>query len=184
MLQVSREQVYWRIGVKHNGAIKSRDPRTETDDHILKKKLALQENPGEDEIKISSPELDASPAMSGQKIPLYRVAHGRAGDKGNNLNISVIPHFPPDIERLKLVVTPEWVLKALSSFLAPQVIMKRDVDETSEVTVEIFEVRGIRSLNIVIQNILDGGVNCSRWIDRHGKTVSDVILCQKIVLPS
>ena len=39
----------------------------------------------------SSSEL-ASPAPSGQKIPLYRVAHSRAGDKGNDLNFSLIPH--------------------------------------------------------------------------------------------
>lgn len=51
------------------------------------------------------------------------------------------------------------------------------------VNVEVYEVPGIHSLNIVVRNILDGGVNCSRRIDRHGKTISDLILCQEVVLP-
>ena len=28
------------------------------------------------------------------RVPLHAVAHGRAGDKGNRLNISVIPYAP------------------------------------------------------------------------------------------
>jgi hypothetical protein len=47
----------------------------------------------------------STPAPSGQKIPLYNVAHSRAGDKGNDINFSLIPHFPPDIKRLKPIIT-------------------------------------------------------------------------------
>jgi len=28
------------------------------------------------------------------EVPLHRVAHGRAGDKGNRLNVSVMPYDP------------------------------------------------------------------------------------------
>ncbi|KAE8662486.1 disease resistance protein RPP13 [Hibiscus syriacus] len=52
-----------------------------------------------------------------------------------------------------------------------------------DVKVEIYEVQGIQSLNVVVRIILDGGVNCSRRIDRHGKCISDLILCQHVVLP-
>ena len=136
-----------------------------------------------------SSDIDIFPAPSGQKIPLYSVAHGRTGDKGNDLNISIIPHFPPDIERLKIVITPEWVkavvstLLNTSSFPDSDAIDKRDKWVAEHVKVKIYEVKGIHSLNILVQNILDGGVNCSRRIDRHGKTISDLILCQKVVLP-
>lgn len=136
-----------------------------------------------------SSDIDVFPAPTGQKIPLYSVAHSRTGDKGNNLNISIIPHFPPDIERLKIVITPEWVkavvstLLNTSSFPESDAINKRDMWVAEHVKVEIYEVKGIHSLNILVQNILDGGVNSSRRIDRHGKTISDLILCQKVVLP-
>ncbi|KAK3029205.1 hypothetical protein RJ639_039285 [Escallonia herrerae] len=57
---------------------------------------------------------------------------------------------------------------------------RRDKCINEHVKVEIYEVRGISSLNVVVRNILDGGVNCSRRIDRHGKTISDLILCQQV----
>nr|XP_029116842.1 uncharacterized protein LOC105032372 isoform X1 [Elaeis guineensis] len=125
---------------------------------------------------------------SNKKIPLYEVAHSRAGDKGNDLNFSIIPHFPRDIERLKMVITPNWVKEVVSplldasSFPDPQAIKQRS-NRLEQVMVEIYEVTGIYSLNVVVRNILDGGVNCSRRIDRHGKTLSDLILCQEVVLP-
>lgn len=136
--------------------------------------------------KVSSALAVAAP--SNKKIPLYEVAHSRAGDKGNDLNFSIIPHFPRDIERLKMVITPNWVKEVVSplldasSFPDPQAIKQRS-NLVEQVMVEIYEVTGIYSLNVVVRNILDGGVNCSRRIDRHGKTVSDLILCQEVVLP-
>lgn len=151
----------------------------------LTKRPVLQESL--DQILFS--EGDTSPAPSGKKIPLYDVAHSRVGDKGNDLNFSLIPHLPSDIERLKLVITPQWVKEAVSallnksSFLESNAINERDKWVNEHVKVQIYEVRGIKSLNVVVQNILDGGVNCSRRIDRHGKTISDLILCQQVVLP-
>ena len=115
------------------------------------------------------------PAPSGVRIPLHRAAHCRTGDKGNDLNFSIIPHFLGDFERLKEVITPEWVRQV---FRWSQPLIEKSIG------VEIYEVRGVSSLNIVVRNVLDGGVNCSRRIDRHGKTISDLILSQEIVLPS
>lgn len=139
--------------------------------------------------KEGAPEIQLFPAPHDRKIPLYDFAHSRAGDKGDDINFSLIPYFPPDIERLKKIVTQEWVKKVVSSLLNPSPfptsddIERRDKWVSEHVEVEIYEVRGIHSLNIVVRNILDGGVNCSRRIDRHGKTLSDLILCQKVLLP-
>lgn len=149
---------------------------------------------GSDSISVPSeesvaPQSHPTAAPAGQTIPLYDVAHSRAGDKGNDLNFSIIPHFPPDIERLKMILIPNWVKKVLSPLLNPSAfpdlddIERRDKWVDDNVKVEIYEVRGVRSLNVVVRNILDGGVNCSRRIDRHGKTISDVILSQQVVLP-
>ncbi|XAR63092.1 hypothetical protein NMG60_11022911 [Bertholletia excelsa] len=139
--------------------------------------------------EFTPPDISFSPAPAGQKIPLYKVAHSRTGDKGNDLNFSIIPHFLPDIERLKAVITSEWVKKVVSVLLnrSPfpdsDAMAKRDQLVNEHVKVEIYEARGICSLNVVVRNILDDGVNCSRRIDRHGKTISDVILSQQVVLP-
>lgn len=135
------------------------------------------------------PESDVSPAPSNQKIPLYSVAHSRAGDKGNDINFSIIPHSPLDIGRLKLIITPDWVRKVVSPLLHTstfpdlEAISKRDKWADDHVKVEIYEIEGVHSLNIVVRNILDGGVNCSRRMDRHGKTISDLVLCQQVILP-
>lgn len=190
---VRREHVFWQTGVKHNKMMNSNNQGVGIKEdlleiHVLQGPALLpmaQEHPSD----FWSSEIDLFPAPSGQKIPLYSVAHSRTGDKGNDLNFSIIPHFPPDIERLKIIITPEWVKAAVStllntsSFPDSDAINKRDKWVAEHVKVEIYEVKGIHSLNILVRNILDGGVNCSRRIDRHGKTISDLILCQKVVLP-
>eukprot|EP01018_Ginkgo_biloba_P033498 Gb_26879 [translate_table: standard] len=141
--------------------------------------------------------LDSPPA--GKRIPLYQVAHSRTGDKGNDLNFSIIPHFPADIERLKKVITSEWVKNVTRVLIAANAqnvgaLQFQEGNASKDrgkwlpkdeehLLVEIYEAKGINSLNVVVRNVLDGGVNCSRRIDRHGKTISDLILCQEIVLP-
>lgn len=194
--QVGREYVYWQIAAARNNVISSIDQNA--NDKIKIQTGACHESDSQPVSRETTyslskellvPESHLSPAPAGQKISLYDVAHSRAGDKGNDLNFSIIPHFPPDIERLKMIVTPEWVREAvstllnLSSFPDSIDIERRDKWASEHLKVEIYEVRGIHSLNIVVRDILDGCVNCSRRIDRHGKTISDVILCQKVVLP-
>ncbi|XP_012482567.1 uncharacterized protein LOC105797164 isoform X2 [Gossypium raimondii] len=184
---IGREHVFWRIGSK----------QTEVSEHVfadvtkacISAELALPPFQQEDmqnsclEYGLSS-EISLSAAQSGQKIPLYNIAHSRAGDKGNDLNFSVIPHCPQNFEMLKLIITPQWVKSVVSVLLDAS---PKAIDETKQlvnednVKVEIYEVHGIQSLNVVVRNILDGGVNCSRRIDRHGKCISDLILCQHVL---
>ncbi|PSS24364.1 Nuclear protein localization protein [Actinidia chinensis var. chinensis] len=192
---IPREDVHVIISSKRNEITRSSDQRTGLQEDELKTR-SLQ-NPVLPAIKQETnscsdfqvPEIDCFPALAGQKIPLYKVAHSRTGDKGNDSNFSLIPHFPQDVERLKAVITPEWVREVVSTLLNPSsfpdsdAISKRDQWVNENVKVEIYEARGIHSLNVVVRNILDGGVNCSRRIDRHGKTISDLILSQHVVLP-
>jgi hypothetical protein len=194
LFQVKREDVFWRIGLKRN--IKSQS--NEAVDHEYKynpKHISPLQPNSQAETDKSSAEFvsvcrSSTPAPSCQKIPLYNVAHSRAGDKGNDINFSLIPYFPPDIKRLKPIITSQWIKSVVSPLLdlSPSSDLvardQRDNWVNENVKVEIYEVKGIQSLNIVVRNILDGGVNCSRRIDRHGKTISDLILCQQVVLPS
>ncbi|KAK7274512.1 hypothetical protein RIF29_15604 [Crotalaria pallida] len=187
-LLVRHEDVFWRTAVRSNTSSQlnkavdhESNPRPTS---TLPPKLKLETDKSSSDFDF--PSRSSSPAPSSQKIPLYNVAHSRAGDKGNDINFSLIPHFPSDIERLKLIITPQWVKSVLSPLLdmSPSLDLDaRDEWINEDVQVEIYEVKGIQSLNIVVRNILDGGVNCSRRVDRHGKTISDIILCQQIVLP-
>lgn len=193
LLQVERESVAWQTSAKRAVA----DPDSKTFDLPIKSSTNFGRKCDGDSTSLSvdfdhgGPPSSAAP--SGERIPLYHAAHSRTGDKGNDLNFSIIPHFPGDLERLKKVITPEWVKRAVSPLLdespsadppaAAAAAEKRDRWMEENLRVEIYEARGVRSLNVVVRNVLDGGVNCSRRIDRHGKTISDLILSQEVVLP-
>ncbi|GMY09214.1 hypothetical protein FCV25MIE_04453 [Fagus crenata] len=192
---VDRDHVLWRTGVEQSPLIiesNSQGAALEglTKTHVHESALPPMTHADTSNLvtDLSSPKINLSPAPSGQKIPLYDVAHSRVGDKGNDMNFSIIPHFAPDIERLKLIITPQWVKEVVSTLLDTSSFPNSDANDKDKwvdehVKVEIYEVKGIQSLNVVVRNILDGGVNCSRRIDRHGKTISDLILCQRVVLP-
>ncbi|GLJ21458.1 hypothetical protein SUGI_0395810 [Cryptomeria japonica] len=209
---VPRENTYWEFDIKSinpsDSQCENRHAMNLKDVEIppLKHNRGLEQTQSvEKTIDFSNPpwSIPTRPAPAGEKIPLYQVAHSRAGDKGNDLNFSIIPHFLADIERLKKVITVEWVKNVITILMTPNAIrmvqhsedlhfednapfknMGKDLPEYNEaLTVEIYEAKGIKSLNIVVRNALDGGVNCSRRIDRHGKTTSDLILAQEIVLP-
>ncbi|XP_065034539.1 uncharacterized protein LOC135668184 isoform X4 [Musa acuminata AAA Group] len=189
---VERENIFWGFEIKKSKLI---DPSKKEATHDgsdpintvrEENKVLLISTSTSISGAISSALTAAAP--SNKKIRLYQVAHSRAGDKGNDLNFSIIPHCPKDINRLKQVITKSWVkdvvspLLDFSSFPSAEAIEQRN-KKMEQVTVEIYEVPGIHSINVVTRNILDGGVNCSRRIDRHGKTISDLILCQEVVLP-
>jgi hypothetical protein len=125
-------------------------------------------------------QLPASPALSGVELPLYKVAHGRTGDKGNQLNVSVIPHCRTDLTRLQHIITRAWVIRVLKHLLTGA---SDDVSRSLEPLVDVYEVPGVAALNIVVKDVLDGGVSCSRRLDRHGKSLSDLVLCQSVTLP-
>ncbi|KAJ7515008.1 hypothetical protein O6H91_23G068200 [Diphasiastrum complanatum] len=137
------------------------------------------------------------PLPSGITVPLYQLAHGRTGDKGDRLNISLIPHIPSDLVRMQKVITKEWVKAVMGLLFANVYNAIQHQEPIAHLTygtfaipdpmlyleVDIYELKGVSALNIVVNCVLDGGVNCSRRIDRHGKTLSDLFLCQVITLP-
>ncbi|CAM0905835.1 unnamed protein product [Alopecurus aequalis] len=194
-LLIDRENIFWQVNAK-NSIIPTSENRSANIEKGQVRTLQARKCTGSFATGVHlhhlSTNLEEPPspvsAPSGSEIALYRVAHSRAGDKGNDLNLSIIPHFPDDIGWLRTVITPDWVKNAvsplldLSPFPNDRGIQCRN-NLLEHVVVEIYDVPGISSLNIVVRNILDGGVNCSRRIDRHGKTLSDLILCQKVILP-
>ncbi|MEM8791974.1 MAG: hypothetical protein AAGE80_10160 [Pseudomonadota bacterium] len=101
------------------------------------------------------------------RIPLHRIAHGRAGDKGNVSNISVIAYRAEDWPLITDQVTAERVLEIFAPLGATHV--------------DRYELPNLHALNFVIHDTLDGGVNASLSLDRHGKTLSLKLLGEVMV---
>jgi hypothetical protein len=95
-------------------------------------------------------------------VTLRQLAHARAGDKGDTVNISVIAYREADYPRLVREVTVERVRRHLAH-LEPRDVVR-------------YELPGLGALNFVIAGVLRGGVTRSLALDAHGKTLSSVLL--------
>jgi len=104
------------------------------------------------------------------KVELYRLAHGRTGDKGDRSNISVIALEPRFYDVIAEQVTEDRVAalfahrqpKAVKRYLLPQ----------------------LGAMNFVLDGVLDGGVNGSLNLDTHGKTLAFLLLEMLVEIPS
>ena len=96
------------------------------------------------------------------KVKLYDIAHGRAGDKGNTLILSVIPYNEDNYVQLCKVVTACRVKEHLKEIVLGDI--------------ERFELPNISALQFVCQKALSGGVTTSLDVDTHGKTLSYALL--------
>jgi hypothetical protein len=95
-------------------------------------------------------------------LALYRIAHGRTGDKGDRSNISVIALRPEYYELLVEQVT-EARVAALFSHRRPTAVKR-------------YLLPKLGAMNFVIDGVLDGGVNGSLNLDTHGKTLAFLLL--------
>ena len=102
-----------------------------------------------------------------RRLPLHAIAHGRAGDKGNVSNVSLVAYRPEAYKFLATNVTADKVHK-LYAHLGASGVTRYDLPLLS-------------AFNYVIDDVLDGGVNASRSIDRHGKTLSYILLGRFII---
>ena len=84
--------------------------------------------------------------------------HGRAGDKGNTSNISVIAYRQEAWPLVREHVTEARVHAVFAPLGATNVTR--------------YVLDNLQALNFVIEDTLGGGVNASLAIDRHGKALS------------
>ena len=101
------------------------------------------------------------------KLPLHAIAHGRAGDKGNVSNISLIAYRDEAWSIIDKIVTESRVFELFRHL--------------GVISVKRYELPKLKALNFVLDGILDGGVNSSRNVDRHGKSLSYVLLSRLIL---
>ena len=102
-------------------------------------------------------------------VPLHRVAHGRAGDKGNRLNVSVIPYDSGAYADLAQQLSEQRVLEVFAHRGATQV--------------RRYDLPLLPALNFVIEEVLEGGVNGSLNLDGHGKSNSFLLLGMAVRVP-
>ena len=105
--------------------------------------------------------------MTGITVPVHAIAHGRAGDKGDTSNVSVIAYKAEAWPHLLEQVTAERVMEVFAHL--------------GVTTCRRFELPNLHALNFVIENALQGGVNATLGLDRHGKTLSYLLLGEVMV---
>ena len=103
-------------------------------------------------------------------VPLYRLAHSRTGDKGNRSNISVIAWHPALWDVLVEQVTEAAV--------AQQFAQRRPRQVTR------YLLPQLQAMNLVLDDVLDGGVNDSLNLDSHGKALSYLLLDMSVTVPA
>ena len=95
-------------------------------------------------------------------VKVHELAHGRAGDKGNTSNVSVVAYDDRAWTILRDQLTVERVMAAFAH------IAKGPVTR--------YELPKLKALNFVIENALGGGVTISLAQDAHGKSLSYLML--------
>jgi hypothetical protein len=102
-------------------------------------------------------------------VPLYTIAHARAGDKGNTSNISVWVYDSGDYFLIKTQLTADRIKAAFPRLIRGEVTR--------------YSLDHLHGLNFVLTDALEGGVNTSLNLDSHGKSWSSLILALTIELP-
>jgi hypothetical protein len=103
------------------------------------------------------------------ELALYQLAHGRAGDKGNTSNISVIAWdsecFALLVEQLTESRVAQWFAYRHPTKVTRHVLPK------------------LEAMNFVLEGVLDGGVNDALNLDTHGKGLSFWMLDLPLAVP-
>lgn len=93
---------------------------------------------------------------------VYDLAYGRAGDKGNIANVSVIARSPAAYTELREKLTAERVREHLGALVHGRV--------------ERYILDNIEALNFVLYDALDGGATRSLRLDALGKSLAGAVL--------
>lgn len=102
-------------------------------------------------------------------VPLYRLAHGRTGDKGDRSNISVVA-WQPEFWPLLVEQVTEAAVAALFAHRRPARVTR-------------YLLPNLHAMNVVLDEVLDGGVNDALNLDSHGKALSFLLLDLTVHVP-
>jgi hypothetical protein len=96
-----------------------------------------------------------------RQVKLREIAYSRAGDKGDTSNVSVIPYDEAHYDLLREQLTAARVKEAYGE------VVKGEVRR--------YELPGVKALNFVMYQALDGGVSRSLALDLHGKSRGSIM---------
>ncbi len=102
-------------------------------------------------------------------IPLYDVAHCRAGDKGDDSILALVPYRPTDFATLRTLVTEDVISRHFSAYEPGQIL--------------IVNLPTLSAMVISVRDRLSGGVTRSTGSDPHGKTLSSHLLSLRLNWP-
>ena len=122
------------------------------------------------------PASDPDPATAEPTTPvaLVRLAYGRSGDKGNHFNVGIIARRPEYLPWIAAALTES----AVAEFFAD------DFDDPAVKTVRRYELPGMRALNFVCHNALDGAQIASLRTDVLAKGKAQQLLEYPIPVPA
>ena len=103
------------------------------------------------------------------KLPLYRVAHARSGDKGDASNVGLIANTPEIYALLREQVTAERVAEHFRGVCRG--------------AVERHDVPNLLALNFILHDSLGGGGTESLITDAQGKTHAQGLLAMLVEVP-
>ena len=103
------------------------------------------------------------------RVPLFRIAHARSGDKGDTANVGVI------------ALKPEFYPILVDQVTADKV--KMHFEGICFGTVDRFEIPNLGALNFLLHESLDGGGTLSLRADPQGKTYSAALLRMMVEVP-
>ncbi|MES1924437.1 hypothetical protein [Salinisphaera sp. T31B1] len=101
-------------------------------------------------------------------VRLHELAHARAGDKGNRLNLAVFAYRDAWYDTLIEQVTEQRV----AAWFAHR----------GATAVRRYPLPRLAGMNLVLDEVLQGGVNGALNLDGHGKTLSFRLLELDIVI--
>lgn len=110
----------------------------------------------------------AAPVM--QTVPLREIAFSRSGDKGDTINVSVIPYAKEHWDLIREQVTVDVVRRLYAGLVTGEIVR--------------YELPGTRALNFVMKGALAGGVSMSLRVDGHGKSFQSLILEAQVSAPT
>jgi hypothetical protein len=99
-------------------------------------------------------------------MKLREIAHSRAGDKGEVLNLSLIALRPEHYALLEKYVTAERVKTHFAGVVRGEVCR--------------YPLPSLHAINFVLKQALGGGVTRALSLDSHGKCMSSVLLNMEI----
>jgi hypothetical protein len=102
------------------------------------------------------------------EVSLYRLAHARAGDKGNRCNIALVCRDQRFYATIAAQVTAERVAAHFAA-RAPSAVTR-------------YALPKLKAFNFVLDDALEGGVNAGLGLDQHGKALSFFLLTATVQL--